>query len=344
MPDGPEAVPGLDLPGLQSFFERHVAGTTGPLVGELLSGGRSNLTYRISDGASSWVLRRPPLGGLTPSAHDMRREYRVVEALHGSAVPVARPVAYTDDEEVIGAPFAVVEHVDGRVLRTQRDIRDVPTDELRQISDSLIAVMAELHRIRPDDVGLGDFGRPAGYLRRQVARWTDQWERTATTPVPDVDRLGRVLAARCPDESAHSIVHGDLRIDNTILRADHLTSVRALLDWEMATLGDPLSDLALHLVYRDEAFSPVLGGQAASTDPRMPTADHIVERYAAESGRSVDQLDFHLGLAYFKTAVIAAGIHTRHAGGHTAGGDFTGVEEAIPLLAAAGLAAYSPGR
>jgi aminoglycoside phosphotransferase (APT) family kinase protein len=337
-------VPGLDLPGLQRFFDLHVPETAGPLAAELLPGGRSNLTYRLTDGTTTWVLRRPPLGGLTPSAHDMQREYRIVEALHGSDVPVARPVAYSDDPAVIGAAFAVVEHVDGTVLRTQQDLGDLSSEELLRISDSLIAVMAALHRIEPHDVGLGDFGRPAGYLRRQVARWTDQWKRVAAVPVPDVDRLGRILAENVPDESGHSVVHGDLRIDNTILDHDDPATVRALLDWEMATLGDPLADLALHLVYRDDAFSPVLGGDAASADPRMPSIQHLVERYAVESGRTVDRLDFHLALAYFKSAVIAAGIHARHAGGHTAGGDFGGVEQAVPVLAASGLKVCSSVR
>ncbi|MDT7698522.1 MAG: hypothetical protein QOJ30_847 [Pseudonocardiales bacterium] len=335
-------VPGLDLPRLQRFFDARVPEVTGTLHAELISGGRSNLTYRITDGSSHWVLRRPPLGGLTPSAHDMHREYHVVEALRGSTVPVARPVAYADDTSIIGAPFAVVEHVDGAVLRSRDDIARLSSSELADISEALIDVMVALHNIEPESVGLAEFGRPDGYLRRQVARWTDQWSRVATEPVPDVDSLGRLLSEKCPRESGHSIVHGDVRIDNAILDPVEHTTVRALIDWEMATLGDPLADLALHLVYRDQAFSPVLGGNAASADPRMPPTDHLVQHYALKSGRPVDQLDFHLGLAYFKSAVIAAGIHARHLAGHDAGSDFTSAGGAVPLLAASGLAALSP--
>lgn len=329
-------VPGLDLPGLQGFFDACVP-DAGELSAKLISGGRSNLTYLITDGRSSWVLRRPPLGGLTPSAHDMGREFRVVEALHGSGVPVARAVARTDDPSVIGAPFSVVEYVAGRVLRTHNDLSDLSDADIVRSAGTLVDTMAALHAVDPEAIGLGGFGKTQGYLARQVRRWYDQWTRVATRELADLERLHAQLVEDCPVESGASIVHGDLRIDNAILDETEVGVVRALIDWEMATLGDPLADLALHLVYRDPAFNPVLGGAAASTSPRMPAPEWLVQRYATRSGRDVERISFYLALGYFKTAVIAEGIHARHTSGHTVGDGFDSVGHAVPRLVSAGL-------
>jgi aminoglycoside phosphotransferase (APT) family kinase protein len=333
-----EPIAGLDLPRLQAFFDAEVP-AAGHLRAELISGGRSNLTYLLTDGRSSWVLRRPPLGGLTPSAHDMAREYRVVAALRDTGVPVARAVALCEDPEMIGAPFAVVEYVAGRVLRAQDDLAALSDADVERCAGALVDTLAALHAVDPAAVGLGAFGRPQGYLERQVRRWYDQWTRVATREVADVEMLHGRLAASCPAETGAAIVHGDLRVDNAILDPEDVGVVRAVVDWEMATLGDPLADLALHLVYRDPAFDPVLGGAAASTSPRMPAADDLVQRYVLASGRDVTQLPFALALGYFKVAVIAEGIHARHVGGHTVGAGFDSVGEAVPLLASAGLAA-----
>ncbi|WP_045877849.1 phosphotransferase family protein [Pseudofrankia sp. DC12] len=332
------SVVGLDLPALQDYLTTHVPGV-GRLHAELISGGRSNLTYRLTDGRSRLVLRRPPLGGLTPSAHDMAREYTVVAALRGSGVPVAGAVVLCEDPAVIGAPFAVVEHVDGRVLRSQTELDTLSQADVRRCAFALVDVLARLHAVDPAAVGLAGFGRPEGYLSRQVRRWRDQWNRVATRSLADVDALYARLAESCPPESGASIVHGDFRIDNAILDTDDAGVVRALVDWEMATLGDPLADLGLHLVYADPVFDPVLGGAAASTSPRLPTADELVSRYAALSGRDVSGLSFHVGLGYFKAAVIAEGINARRIAGKTVGEGFDVVGEAVAPLAAAGLAA-----
>ncbi|MFC5993510.1 phosphotransferase family protein [Pseudonocardia hispaniensis] len=335
---------GLDLPRLQKFFDDQVPGA-GQLRAELLSGGRSNLTYLLTDGRCSWVLRRPPLGGLTPSAHDMGREYRVVAALRDTGVPVAHAVAQCDDPSVIGTPFAVVTYVSGRVLRTQADLDAFGDADVIRCATALIDTLVALHAIDPNAIGLGDFGRAKGYLGRQVRRWYDQWTRVATRDMPDIETLHSRLAASIPQESEARIVHGDFRVDNTILDPADIGTVRAVVDWEMATLGDPMADLALHLVYRDPAFDPVLGGGgAAATSPRMPAADDLVQRYAVASGRRVANLPFALALGYFKIAVIAEGIHARHLAGHTVGTGFDSVGEAVPALAAAGLAALrEPG-
>ncbi|MBN9096516.1 MAG: phosphotransferase family protein [Pseudonocardia sp.] len=331
---------GLDLPKLQAFLDAEVGGI-GRLHAELICGGRSNLTYRLTDGRSDWVLRRPPLGELTPSAHDMGREFRVVAALRDSGVPVARAVVHCEDPSVIGVPFAVVEHVAGQVLRTRSDLDGLSDADVRRCGFALVDTLADLHAVDPSAVGLAEFGRVGGYLRRQVRRWYDQWGRVAAREVPDVETLHARLAETCPEDSGSAIVHGDFRVDNAILDADDVGVVRAVVDWEMATLGDPLADLALHVVYRDPAFDAVLGGAAASTSDRMPDADAIVARYAARSGRDGGSLSFALALGYFKVAVIAEGIHARFEAGHTVGEGFERVGEAVEHLAAAGLRAGS---
>ena len=333
---GHGTVDGLDLPALERFFTDQVPGFCGGLTAEPVSGGRSNLTYRLTDGTGRWILRRPPLGGLTPSAHDMHREYQVVAALFGSDVPVARPVAF-GDREVLGVPFSVVEYVDGRTILTQEQLHALPAADIQRCAYGLIDVLARLHAVDPGSVGLAGFGRTEGYLARQVRRWNDQWRRVRTRQVDDVDTLHARLAEQCPAESGAAVVHGDFRIDNAILAHRDPAIVRAVIDWEMATLGDPLADLGLHLVFSDPAFEPVLGGSAASTSPRLPKAADLVQHYANITGRDLDRLSFYLALGYFKSAVIAEGIHTRFQQGMTRGTGFDYVGNAVAPLAAAGL-------
>jgi aminoglycoside phosphotransferase (APT) family kinase protein len=205
-----------------------------------------------------------------------------------------------------------------------------------------VDVLARLHQVEPGSVGLDGFGQPEGYLARQVRRWHSQWQRVQTRPLPDIYALHARLAEACPAESGASIVHGDYRIDNAILDHADLAKIRAVVDWEMATLGDPLADLALHLVYADPAFAPVLAG-AASTSDRLPAAADLAQRYASVSSRDLAHLDFYLGLGYFKIAVIAEGIHARHQRGMTRGAGFDHVGDAVAPLAAAGLRALAKG-
>jgi aminoglycoside phosphotransferase (APT) family kinase protein len=334
------SVEGLDLAVLDRFLAARVHGYAGNLQAELMTGGRSNLTYRLTDGVSTWVLRRPPLGTLTPSAHDMAREYRVVAALGPSQVPVAPSVALAD-ASVLGVPFAIVEFVPGRVISTESDLAALNDNDVRRGAMALIDTLAALHAVDPAGVGLTDFGKPEGFLRRQIRRWHGQWERVRTRELPDVDALHARLEADCPIESGTAIVHGDFRIDNTILDPDDPARIRAIVDWEMSTLGDPLADLAVHLAYGDPAFAPVLAGAAASTSTRMPLTTDLAQRYAHTSGRDLTDLGFHLGLAYFKIAVIAEGIHQRHVRGDTRGDGFAAAGQATAPLAAAGLRALA---
>ena len=337
----PTAPAGLDLPALQRYFENAIGDIAGPLRPTLLPGGKSNLTYRLSDGVRDWVLRRPPLGPLTPTAHDMAREYRVVKALGGTGVPVAETVALCEDTAVIGVPFAVVSFVDGVVLQDADTAAALPPERARACSDALIDGLAALHAVDYRAIGLSEFGRPTGYLERQVRRWRGQWDRVATRRIDTLDQLADALRRTLPAHSAETIVHGDYRLDNTILAHD-CRSIRAIVDWEMATLGDPLADLGLLQVYWDAGTESVLGTRhAPSANSGFGTADELAEGYARRTGRAVDELDFYRALGYFKLAVIAEGIHQRYLAGKTVGDGFSTLGRSVPLLLVAGLDALS---
>ena len=306
---------GLDLSALDRHLHAVGIPRTGDLRAELIAGGRSNLTFLVQDDASKWVLRRPPLHGLTPSAHDMAREYRVVAALADTCVPVADAVTVSEDDSVLGAPFGMVAFVPGRVVRSRAELEELGGQaEITGCVDNLIRVLADLHAIDPAAVGLGDFGKPVGYLDRQVRRWGAQWQYVRLPDDQrdaDVERLHQRLAQSVPARSRTSIVHGDYRIDNTILDAHDPSAVRAVVDWEMSTLGDPLSDAALMCVYRDPAMDLIIDAQSAWTSPLLPTADELAQRYSVASGYPLEHWGFYMALGYFKLAVIAAGIDFR---------------------------------
>ena len=309
--DQPE---GLDLAGLDRYLRSLGIDRDGALRAEFISGGRSNLTYRVYDDKSDWLVRRPPLHGITPSAHDMAREFRVIAALQDTPVPVARAIALCEDESVLGAPFQVVEFVAGQVVRRRAQLEAFSHTVIDGCVDALIRVLVDLHRVDPDVVGLGDFGKRHGYLERQVRRWGSQWELVRLPDDrrdADVRRLHAGLRDAVPDQSRTSIVHGDYRIDNTILDADDPTRVLAVVDWELSTLGDPLSDAALMCVYRDPALDLIVNEQAAWTSPLLPTADGLADRYSLVSGWPLAHWEFYMALAYFKLAIIAAGIDFR---------------------------------
>jgi aminoglycoside phosphotransferase (APT) family kinase protein len=311
----PSTLDGLDLSALDGYLRSADVGRAGELTAQLISGGRSNLTFLVGDDSSKWVLRRPPLHGLTPSAHDMAREYKVVAALAETAVPVARVVTLCNDESVLGAPFQMVEYVAGQVVRS-RDQLEALGDErvIEGCVDGLIRVLADLHAVDPTAVGLADFGKPSGYLERQVRRWGSQWD---LVRLPDDDRdadvarLHSALQEAIPQQSRTSVVHGDYRIDNTILDLHDPGQVRAVVDWELSTLGDPLSDAALMCVYRDPSLDLIINAHAAWTSPQLPVADELAHRYSVVSGQPLAHWNFYMALAYFKLAIIAAGIDFR---------------------------------
>lgn len=329
---------------LQRFLIDSGIEVRGELHVELISGGRSNLTFKAWDDRSSWVVRRPPTSGLTPSAHDMAREYTVTSALQDTAVPVAKTLAFDEDGTVLGAPMTIVEFVEGTVVRDQDDLAALSDDQVGASADTLVRVLADLHAVDYRAAGLGEFGRPAGFVARQVKLWAGQWDRVKTRELPDVAALHSALADAIPATSAASIVHGDFRIDNTILDSRNPALVRAVVDWELSTLGDPLTDVALMCVYRDPVFDLVLGSRAAWTSDRLPSADALAQSYATASGRDLGEWNFYLALANFKLGVIGEGITHRALHGSDAGAGAERAAEATPEFIAAGLRALKGAR
>ncbi len=331
---------GVDLDSLGRYFAEHVAGASAdrPLTAELIAGGRSNLTYVINDGGHEWVLRRPPLGHVLPTAHDMAREHRVISALATTDVPVPRTFAFCEDPEVNGAPFYVMERVDGVILRDANDLARLEPEEAARCSRELIDVLVRIHAVDYGAVGLGDFGHPDGYLERQGRRWGEQWERSKTRELPAIDEVARRLRAALPESGPPAIVHGDYRVDNTMLARDDPGRIVAVLDWEMATLGDPLADLGLFLLYWGQADEQVIHtAQAISHQPGFLSRDEVVELYANASGRAVENLDFYVVLASYKLAIIIEGINARFLMGKTLGEGFEAMGQMVSGLVEAAL-------
>ncbi|GAB11604.1 hypothetical protein GOARA_078_00530 [Gordonia araii NBRC 100433] len=324
--------PGLTADALRKLLTANGVDVVGDLKIDLISGGRSNLTFDVSDDVHRWVARRPPMGGLTPSAHDMEREWAVTSALKDTAVPVAPTVAIDRDGEFIGAPCTVVDFVDGLVIRSAEDLEIWTDDQVTANFDALVDTLAKLHAVDYEAVGLGDFGRPAGFAGRQVKLWARQWGLVKTRDLPDVDALVEKLSERVPTDARSTIVHGDFRIDNTIIDRDDPTDVLAVVDWEMSALGDPLTDAALMCVYRQPVFATVLGFRAAWTSDRYPSADEMAQAYATATGMDLGDWDFYLGLANLKLGVIAEGITHRALLGGSSGA--AGAEKAAEATAA----------
>jgi aminoglycoside phosphotransferase (APT) family kinase protein len=334
-----EARRGLDLDALGAWFTAEIPDAGHELRATLIAGGRSNLTYVVTDGAQEWIVRRPPLGHVLATAHDMGREYRVMSALQDTGVPVPRTFALCTDSAVLGADFYVMARCAGTPYRRVAELEPLGPERTRTISERLVDTLAALHAVEPASVGLGDFGRPEGFLGRQVARWKKQLDASYTRDLPAADELHRRLAESVPAESAAGIVHGDFRLDNVLV--DDADQVTAVLDWEMATLGDPLTDLALMLVYFRLGAHP--GGDEdnsvgdVSAAPGFLDERAVIERYSRGSDRDLSGFGFYLGLAAFKLAAISEGIHYRYLHGQTVGGGFDRVGEMIHPLLDAGL-------
>ena len=339
-----EIPPGIDAPAVERFFESHVPHIGTPLRFSLISGGRSNLTYHVEGPGGVCVLRRPPLGHVLPTAHDMAREYRVLTALRESAVPVPMTFALCADSDTNGAPFYVMEHRAGIVLQAELPVGyAAEATDRRRMGSELIDVLARLHAIDPDSVGLGDFGKPDGYLERQVRRWSQQWERSKAEDLPEVEELIRRLRAAIPTSPAPTIVHGDYRLGNVALDPTDPGRIVAIFDWEMATLGDPLADLGYTLIYwGEEADPPEVRApgthQALTAQPGFSTRAELVDAYAARSGCDVSGVRFYEVLALYKLAVISEGIYARWRQGKAVGEGFDKVERASVPLARRALA------
>ena len=337
-------VTGINAANVAAFFREHVAGGDVELEFSLISGGRSNLTYLVRGGERCWVLRRPPLGHVLPTAHDMAREYRVLVALADTDVPVARPFALCEDPAVNDMPFYVMEYRPGVVLAHELPAGFAETPaERRRISLALIDTMVRLHAIDYRAAGLEGFGHPEGYLERQVRRWGQQWERSKTGELPEIDALAARLRAALPESPSPTIVHGDFRLGNMGLDPRDPGRVLAVFDWEMATLGDPLADLGYTLIYwadpDDRIDSASVGGVSPFTTlPGFFRRAELVAEYARRSGRHVGAVDFYQVLALYKLAIISEGIYARYLQGKTLGEGFAGMTRPSGALAMRALA------
>jgi len=333
----PHDPPGLDLSRLADWLAATVPGVAdGPLRARLIAGGRSNLTYEVTDSRATWIVRRPPLGHVLATAHDMAREFRVMSALRDTEVPVPRTFALCEDEGLLGAPFYVMERVAGTPYRHATELQPLGAERTRAISIGLIDILATLHEVDPAAVGLGGFGRPEGFLARQVRRWRKQLDASHSRDLPAADELHARLTADVPPETAPGVVHGDYRLDNVLV--DDNDCPVAVIDWEMATIGDPLTDLALLVVY--QRLGTLLAGNVvadASSASGFLNEDELIERYTARSDRDLSRFGFYLGLASFKLAAILEGIHYRHLRGQTVGSGFERMGDAIIPILDAGL-------
>lgn len=330
-------LPGLDLAALRTWLDSaHPGLRRGELTGAVIAGGKSNLTYRVHDGATTWALRRPPLGHVLPTAHDMVREYRVISALAGTAVPVAPSVALCEDIAVLGAPFYLMGFIDGVVLDRPEALARLDPGAARTTCEQLMDTLVALHAVDPAAVGLAEFGRPEGFLTRQIRRWQGQWQASETEARPQLAHLIKRLGAALPGPCAPAIVHGDYRLTNVMFSPD-LSHIAAVVDWEMATLGDPLTDVGLLVVYQ------TLAGDGDFVMPRMRpqdgflTPEQMVARYAAGTTRELTDLAWYVGFGYFKLAVVAEGIHHRYLQGKTVGTGFEHFGAAVSRLLDAAL-------
>jgi aminoglycoside phosphotransferase (APT) family kinase protein len=309
-------IEGVDVASVTEW----IAGRTpirAPLEFEAIQGGRSNLTYTVTDAdGRRLILRRPPLHGVIESAHDMGREHRIIAALAGSDVPVPPTIGLEEDPSVTGAPFYVMEHVDGEVIRDSEAARTHLTPQTRlAATEDLIDVLARLHAVDPDDVGLGELGRKEEYVARQLRRWHGQLAKTRTRDLPVLDEVHERLVADIPEQGPAGIVHGDYRLDNLILDpADG--RVRAVLDWELTTLGDPLADVGLLLVYwsePDDQTIPLL--DSPTTVEGFPGREEVARLYAERSGRDLSEIDYYMAFGFWKLACILEGVYSRYSSG-----------------------------
>src|SRR5262245_29029700 len=313
MADAPD---GIDRAGVEGWFSENVPDVTLPLTFERIAGGRSNLTFAVTDaGGRRWALRRPPLGRGLTSAHDMGREHKVISALAPTDVAVAPIAGMCEDESVNGAPFFVMDFVEGPILRTSEEASEAfPESERGAIGDRVPETLVKIHAVEPDAVGLGELGKKQDYVARQLHRWHGQWEKSKTREVPLIDDVHDRLAARIPDQGPATIVHGDYRLDNMILSPTG--EIAAVVDWELCTLGDPLADVGMLIVYWGEPGDDLLPLHSPPTlAPGFPGREQVKARYAELSGRDLSEIDFYVALGHWKLAIILQGIIARVAAG-----------------------------
>ncbi len=316
-----ESIKGIDSDRVTAWFHSNVAEARGPLAFDLIAGGHSNLTYRVTDAEEHhFVLRRPPLGQVLATAHDMGREHKIISALGPTDVPVAPALGLCLDDDVNGAPFYVMDFVDGRVLRDAAAASAISPTARANASHSVADTLVRIHALDPDAVGLGDLGKKADYLPRQLKRWYGQWNKSKTRELPLIDELHDQFQAGIPKQGPATIVHGDYRLDNCMTDDDG--AIVAVLDWELCTLGDPLADVGLLMVYWTEATdsSPMLLAAPTAQDGFL-SRKQVLDHYAEVSGRDLSQIDYYTAFGYWKLACIVEGVYARYVGGSMGSND-----------------------
>ncbi|HLY30878.1 MAG TPA: phosphotransferase family protein [Ktedonobacterales bacterium] len=335
--------PLVDPVALQVYLARELPGDDSPITVERIRGGHSNETFYVTRGDTQYVLRRPPRGPLLPTAHDVGREYHVLSALAQTDFPVPRPVLYCADTGVIGAPFYLMERVPGIVIRAQLPSAFDSPEACAGLSEELIDRLADLHAVNWQAIGLGDFGKPQGYIERQLRRWEGQLDASRTRPLPDLDAVTAWLHTSMPESGPATIVHGDYRLDNAMFAPEPPARILAVVDWEMATLGDPLADLGYLLSFWREPGDPdfgSLGDEAwlVTEQPGFLTRAHLTQRYAERTGRRMEHVAFYVALAIWKLAILLEGSYKRHLAGTTDDPFFATLDHGVPALAARALA------
>lgn len=338
----------LDLARLEPYLRRHFPGAAGELQVRQFPSGHSNLTYSIHLGTTELVLRRPPFGSKVKSAHDMSREFRVLSKLHSVYSPAPQALFYCDDAGIIGAPFYVMEPVRGTILR-----RKLPqglnfsAERARALSESFIETLIRLHHVDYAAAGLADLGRPQGYLERQVSGWTERYYGSKTYDYPEVEKITAWMQQQMPRMSAVALIHNDYKYDNVVLDPNDLTKIVGVLDWEMCTIGDPLTDLGTALAYWVDATDPKDAQEnrwGPTTEPGSYTRAEIVHYYATKTGCDASQIAFYLAFARFKLAVIVQQIYYRYQQGLTKDERFASMPEKIQMLLRASLHTVQTGR
>lgn len=330
----------FDEQAVAAYLRGRLPGSGGALTVRQFGGGAANLTYLLDYGTHQYVLRRPPLGPVPRGAHDMGREYRVLSVLHQVLSTAPRAFLYESDPALIGAPFFVMERRHGIVVRRTLPPQFDGMRAPRRMSEALVDALVDLHAVDYAALGLSDLGRPAGFIERQIAGWHRRWQRAQTAELPAMVQTHAWLVENVPSTADHTLVHNDYKLDNVMLAADDPGRVVAIFDWDMCTLGDPLSDLGALLAYWSEPADPPYFKKMAS----MPTGElgfasrrELVERYATKSGRSLAQIEFYYALSLYRLAVILAQIYIRYARGQTQDARFARLGGVIPLVAQAAL-------
>jgi aminoglycoside phosphotransferase (APT) family kinase protein len=305
------AAPGIDQHNLQTYLRNVIDTVQGEVSFTRITQGNSNLTYIVRDEAGNrWVLRRPPIGQVAATAHNMEREHRIIATLDGH-VPVPKALVFCDDESITGAPFFMMNFVDGMSPASEKDAeRDFSPRQRRAASENLVDTLAQIHEVDVDKVGLGDLGRRENYVSRQLRRWRQQWDVNKIRDVPEVDRAFAILTRRIPTQQGAALVHGDYKFDNVLF--DATGAVLAVIDWELCTLGDPIADLAaLVMLWTEPGESNALGQKTATSAPGMLTRSEIVDRYRLCSSRSIDELDYYLAFTNWRVACVTESVYAR---------------------------------